>query len=260
MNTSITQYLGPFLTLFLIASANADLVDFENAASNGGDDATVTSDYFKSYGLAVSAVAGNDRSSATAAVLTFEATGWDGTDGFWSSNTGRDEAFSGNLGNYFIKAGSGDLAYNRATYFNMKIDYAQATQKASGEVWDIDGKEQYRVTALDANGNAISSLTSPEGSLNAEPWTWSFDVTGDNQEISTIEVEFVSTKSTLRGFAFDNFNSTEANYNATASQRAAPLPPALVMGLAGMSALFVSRKSRKRYQKKKQAIELEMTS
>lgn len=238
MRTGFKHFFIAVLPVLLTCnSTRADVVDFENAESFGGDDATVTQQYFNSYGLSVSAVAGDSKATATTAVLTYEAAGRDGTDGYWSSSQGRDEAYSGNLGNYFIKAGSGNLSYNKAKYFNMKIDYQNATQKASGEIWDIDGKEQYKVTALDANGNAIASLTSPVGSLNAKPWTWSFDVVGEGEFISSIEVEFVSTQSTLRGFAFDNFNSTEANYNADASTHAAPLPPAFLVGIACLGSL-----------------------
>lgn len=217
------------LMLGLVCPVKADLIDFENAADYGGDDAIVTADYFSQYGLQVTAYAGSSASSATEAVLAFEQSGKDGTDAFWTSNKGRDEAFSGDLGNYFLKAGSGDLRYNRATYFNMAIQYEQATAAASGEVWDIDGPEQYKVTALDANGAELASLTSPKGGLNAEPWTWSFDVGAD--VISQINVEFVGSSS-LRGFAFDNFNATAANPDAKG--HAAPVPPAVALGLAGM--------------------------
>ena len=234
-----------FCSGILIGStAFAELVDFENAASFGGDDATITNDYFASYGLSVSAVAGNSKADASSAVLTFEAAGRDGTDGFWSATpSGRDEAISGDLGNYLVKAGGGDLAYNKSKYFNMSLQYDNATSAASGEVWDIDGKEQYKVTALDANGNAIASLTSPVGSLDGEPWTWSFDM-GDEASIAQIDVEFVSTQSTLRGFAFDNFNSTQANPEATA--HAAPIPHAFSMGAACLIGLVANRSRRRK--------------
>lgn len=224
----------------LVCPAHADLVDFENAEDYGGDDAVVTADYFASYGLQVTAYAGSNAASATEAVLAFERTDRDGTDAFWSSGSGRDVAFSGDLGNYFLKAGTGDLSYNNAKYFNMAIEYDQATAAASGEVWDIDGPEQYKVTAFDSNGTELASITSPVGGLNAEPWSWSFDMGAD--VISQINVEFVGS-SNLRGFAFDNFNATGANGDAKG--HAAPVPPAVALGLAGLSGSAWMRRRRK---------------
>lgn len=224
---------------FATVPTSADLVDFENAADYGGDNALVSADYFAQYGLKVAAVAGADSSSATEALLAFEAAGKDGTDAYWGSDGQRDNAKSGDLGNFLLKAGTGDLSYNKSRYFNMSITYEKATQAASGEVWDIDGNEQYKVTALDANGNALASVTSPTGGLDAEPWSWSFDVGAEN--IAQIDVEFIGN-SNLRGFAFDNFNSTEAN--AGAKVHAAPVPPAFAIGMVGFAgrALMKRRK------------------
>lgn len=206
-------------------------VNFENAASYGGDNAVISSGYFAQYGLQISAVAGTDRSTASDAVLAFEAAGADGSDAFWTGRNGRDQALSGDLGNYLMKAGSGDLSYSNSKYFNLSIKYEEATSAASAEVWDIDGPEQYKVTAFDANENELASVTSPVGGLDGEPWAWSFDVGAAN--IAQIDVEFIGSK-TLRGFAFDNFNSTEANPNA--STHAAPLPAALPLGIVGLAA------------------------
>ena len=156
--------------------ANGDTLDFENAAEYGGDDAVISDSYFEQYGLTFTAMAGNSEADATKALLSFEAAGKDGTDGYWTNRNDRDEALKGDIGNYFMKAGTGNLSYNNAKYFKMDIDYQKATQAASGEIWDIDGPEQYTVTAQDANGNIIASLVSPTGGLNGMPWLWSIDV------------------------------------------------------------------------------------
>ena len=213
---------------------SADLVDFENADSFGGDDAVATNSYFADYGLSVTALAGADGSSAEQAALSFEAVGRDGTDGFWTDWLRRDEALSGSLGNYFLKAGTGDLSYGDAEFFQMSIDYDEATTAASGEIWDIDGPEQYQVTAYDSAGNAVASLESPTGGLNAEPWTWSVEV-GGGVKISNVEIT-ATGNSTLRGFAFDNFDSTQANINATSHN--APIPAAFPIGCVGLAMYF----------------------
>jgi hypothetical protein len=222
-----------------------DLIDFENAADYGGDNAVIADNYFEQYGVSVSAMAGSSASDAREAVLAFEKSGNnDANAGYWSSRTGRDEAFSGDLGDYFLKAGTGDLSYNDSTYFVLTVDYNVATQAASGEVWDIDGPEQYTVTAFDSNGNLVASLVSPTGGLNAEPWTWSFDM-GDKGDISQITVA-ASGEKNLRGFAFDNFNATEASPNA--DTHATPLPSAFALGLFGLVGMVGRDRRRRRLQ------------
>ena len=231
-----------FIFLLFATSINADLIDFENAADYGGDNSVVSSSYFDQYGVSISAVAGSSASDAGNAVLAFERSGNnDSHAGYWSSRTERDEAYSGDLGDYFLKAGTGDLAYGQSEYFVMTVDYKDPTQAASGEVWDIDGPEQYTVTAFDSNGNYLASLISPTGGLNSEPWTWSFDM-GETGDIAKIEVE-ATGDGTLRGFAFDNFNAREASANA--DTHATPLPSALLLGLVGMVGLANDRRRRR---------------
>lgn len=235
-------YLAGFLALvFGSQGVIADVIDFENAAEFGGDDAIVTSDYLSNYGVSFTAMAGSNAADAQQATLTFEAAGADGTDAFWTGSSGRDGALTGDLGNYLIKAGTGDLSYSRSEYFKLSIDYTEATSAASGELWDIDGPEQYQVTALDANGNAIASTTSPVGGLDAEPWAFSFDFGDAGVEIARLDIDFIG-KGTLRGFAFDNFDATGANPNV-ATTHAAPVPMALPLGLVGL--LGVAHRRRK---------------
>ena len=230
-------------TLSLGSVVSAALIDFEDAASYGGDNAAISASYFDSKGVSITAFAGDNESSATQAVLSFEAEGRDNTDGFWSSSQERDVAYAGDLGDFLLKAGTTDLSYGKSRYFRMDIEYNDATSAASGEIWDIDGKEQYQVTAFDSSGTTLGTLVSPVGNLNAMPWAWSFDM-GESEVISKIEVDFISTESTLRGFAFDNFNATEANPNA--SVHAAPLPPAAPVALAALAVCAVARRKRNR--------------
>jgi len=210
----------------------ANFLDFEDAGSFGGDDEIIPSSYFEDRGFSFSAVAGASEATAEDVTFSFEAVGRDNTDGFWTSPSGRDEALQGDLGNYFLKAGTGNLEYNNAQYFKLTIDYTDPSLFASAEIWDIDGPEQYQVTAYDVSGNQIGSLTSPAGGLNGEPWYWMFD-TDRGSEIQTIEIEAVGTGN-LRGFAFDNFVAHPA-----------PVPTALPVGAAGLGLVAIYRRKRR---------------
>ncbi len=222
--------------------AMADLIDFENAGDYGGDNAAVSSKYYEQYGVKISAMAGSSAADATNAILAFEQTGSDDPNRAFVSGRGVDDtAYSGDMGQYFLKAGTGGMSYAKSKYFVMTIDYNEATTAASGEVWDIDGPEQYTVTAFDSNGNLVASLVSPTGGLNAAPWTWSFDM-GDKGDIDVIQVA-ATGEGTLRGFAFDNFNANEASPNA--DTHATPLPSAFALGLFGLVGLVGRDRSRR---------------
>lgn len=212
-------------------------LDFEDAGSYGGDNALLTSDYFASGGFSLTATAGASAAEARAVNFSFEAIGTDGSDGYVNSTGGRDLAQTGSLGNYFMKAGVSSLEYGKSKYFNLKIDYTEPTLRAGAEIWDIDGPEQYRVTAYDENGLKMGTLDSPQGGLDGQPWMWQF--TGTNEaRIAHIEIE-ASGSGTLRGFAFDNFEA-----------RPVPVPPAVALGFIGMSGLFARRRLLKRASQK----------
>ena len=110
------------------------------------------------------------------------------------------------------------------------------------------------MSAIDANGKVLASITSPKGEgsatkdpLNARPWTWSFGSSVENGKasFSKIEIEYVGTSS-LGGFAFDNFNSTEGNSLADSQAFAAPLPAGLPLGIIGLAGLIAYRRRRQR--------------
>jgi hypothetical protein len=225
----------------LLASTcvSADVLDFEDAAAFGGDDAIISSKYFLSQGFDLSAVAGDSAETAREVDFSFEKVGKDGTDGFVTKGLGRDVARTGDLGNYFLKAGTGNLEYNKAKYFKLSVDYTTVSFGASGQIWDIDGPEQYQVTAFDASGALISTLTSPAGGLDGEPWDFSIAVDPTSGRIiDKIDIEAIGTKN-LRGFAFDNFDS-----------HATPLPAGMSLSLMGLVMVaFRGRQIRQRDSK-----------
>ena len=233
------------VSLLSVSHSYAGILDFEDADQFGGDNAAISPGYFASQGFGITALAGASESDASDVLFAFEATGRDGTDGYWNRGmSGRDDALSGDLGNYFMKAGVGDLSYNDAKYFKMTIDYTSLSTAASGEIWDIDGPEQYQVTAFDANGDKINTLESPHGGLDGQPWLFSIDIDPDTgKTIDRIEITATGT-GTLRGFAFDNFDAfTAAAAVSSTTAHSTPLPTSLPLGVAGI-ALLIARHRR----------------
>ena len=238
--------MSRLLTLSLLcfaATLHAGVIDFEDAAAYGGDDVAIEASYFQAQGYNFNAVAGASAADVTDVVFAFEQVGRDGTDGFWNKGgSGRDEALAGDLGNYFLKAGTGNLAYNKAKYFKLDIDYTTVSTAASGEIWDIDGPEQYQVSAYNADGGLINSLTSPHGGLDGKPWAFAFSVDPESgQVIDRIEIEASGT-GTLRGFAFDNFDA----FGLSSATHATPLPAALPLGIMGIGVFVASRRHLRR--------------
>lgn len=232
-------------------AATADLIDFEDAAAYGGDNAQASS-YLAYYGVSISAEAGwfGDNSTAD---IQFEKTGFDGTDSFlsWAAPAGIDGgAYWGSspalaqLGDYVLKIGAGHMPYFNADHFKLSIGYDAAVSSASAQIWDIDGSEQFSVVGYDANGNQVASVDSPTGGNDGDGWTWSLNA-AEGFSISTIEINLIGGGN-LQGIAFDNFNST-------ASTHTVPIPAAFPVGLLGMIGLIVQRKRSNRRETQQNA-------
>lgn len=234
-----------FLTLLAVvlagSNAHAGLIDFEDGGLLGGDDAAITDAYLQSYGVSITATAGKNDNKAAPTPLTLEGASADGTDAFlidaW--NWGADTS---GLGDYFLKVGTGDLPHWRDRSFNMSIQYNAEVSAASGEIWDIDGSEQYSVVGYDANGNVVASVDSPEGGFDGAAWTWSLDaIAGDT--ISSVEIDLIGN-GRLRGFAFDNFDFTLATTNLTTAT--VPIPAAFPLGCLGLLGVMLHRRRQAR--------------
>lgn len=224
------------LAIGCAAQLNAGTLDFEDAASFGGDNTAIDSSYFLNNGFNITAVVGNDAGTATDVTFAFEQTGDTDTNAGFIGPNGHDTAVSGDLGSYFLKLGPERLPHMNQEFLQMEISYTDLTLVASGEIWDIDGVEAYQVTAYDADGNVIHTLDSTEsGDLNSEPWEFSFAVDPDSGQVID-KVVITSTGSQVGGIGFDNFQA-----NAT------PLPAALPLGIAGIGA-FMIRKRRQSHR------------
>jgi len=152
--------------------------------------------------------------------------------------------YQAQLGNYFLRLGTGDLLTAPAP--SLIIDYTNPVAAASAQIWDIDrntstGVEQWLVSAYDFGGNLLETIYSPLGllpsdpnTLDGKPWTWSFD-RGSTFDIWSIEISFATGtgfKTRGIGLAFDNFSPASATITPV------PEPSTFLLlggGLAGLA-------------------------
>ena len=239
MNKS--RLLGAVCACFILCLsnlANAALIDFETVPmGTPSDQLAITTQYQGTYGVTFSL------SNADTPFL--EKTGGSDTgDGFYNFQTGTQTpdvetaGFEGQLGEYYLRIGTDELL--SAPMPDLLISYTNPVSAASAQIWDIDGgpagTEQWLVTALDSGGSVIDSLLSPlgtaqgAGTLDGIPWTWSFSHA--STDIYAINLEFIGSKTTNLGLAFDNFSPSTA---------AVPIPAAAwlfgsgLLGLIGIS-------------------------
>jgi hypothetical protein len=154
------------------------------------------------------------------ALPVFEEIGRDGNDGFQATTAGSDQYFdrpragSGlgpQLGRFFLR--QPDPIGGLPGRFIIDYDTTQTIREFSGEIWDIDGGERWRVDVLDAAGSVLRTLLSPQGTtgpdtLDSLPWMFGFNNLPDG--VKAIRLTFVGQKTTGIGLAFNNFSPTFA--------------------------------------------------
>ncbi len=231
--------------LCLSNASNASVIDFETVpGGTPSDQLAISTQYRAIYGVTFSLERGG-----TDTTPYLEQTGTsDAGHGFWNAaaNTFDTEAtgYEGELGNYFLRFGTSTFSDTPGPI--LIITYDTPVSAASAQIWDIDaapptspnGYEAWTITARDIGGVVIDTINSPVGinenlseSLNAKPWTWSFD--HEQNDIYSIAVEFSGTASIV-GLAFDNFSPATA---------VVPLPAAgLLFGTGLISIIAVARR------------------
>ncbi|MFQ5585913.1 MAG: PEP-CTERM sorting domain-containing protein, partial [Thermodesulfobacteriota bacterium] len=224
-----------FFILSIASPGNALLIDFETVPGDTpSDQLAITNQYESLYGVTFSL------SNGLTPHLE-QSGGGDPGNGFSNNlNGGQDVARTGytgpSLGSYFLRLGTS--SFYSVPVPELIISYTNPVSGASAQIWDIDvwsdGYEQWLVKAWDAGDNLLDSTLSPVGlwynqpaSLDGLPWTWSFD-RGGAADIYKISIEFVGTRTSGIGLAFDNFNTNTP---------AVPEPSTLLLlgsGLAGL--------------------------
>ena len=152
--------------------------------------------------------------------------------GNWLIRSPRTDAEGGTLDlfgtdNYFVVQYSGDLP-----------------NSASGELWDLDNDEMYLIEALDASQIVIGSQTLTSagsgenpGTANGKETLFSFSEIGSISFIRITGLEM----GTGGGFAFDNFNATEAAPPNQTVPEPSSLLGLLVIGSLGVGSTLKHR-------------------
>lgn len=147
----------------------------------------------------------------------FEAAGKDGTDAFGNNllNNARDTAHPGyeaRLGGFFLR---NDPAF--AFEHNFVVEYETPVTRLSGEIWDLDGvegkDEKWTVLGFDEHGYVAAACVSGRWrqydaySFDGLPWRFALDT---DRPIKRLLIQFLGSKETNIGFAFNNFDATGA--------------------------------------------------
>ncbi|OJW17084.1 MAG: hypothetical protein BGO49_08025 [Planctomycetales bacterium 71-10] len=247
--------IASFVALGCLACAPAaalagDMIDFETRPNGAapGDDARLGNPYSLSGGGTVRFffdANGNDAYDDGVDVLPrFEEVGEDddgGFDGFASSTVGAgtfDRArrgYGAQLGRFFLRQPDGIGVLPGP--FVIAYDTAQAIREFSGEIWDVDAGERWRVDVLDAAGSVLRTLLSPQGvggpdGLDSLPWLFGFKDLPDG--VTSIRLTFVGEKTDNIGLAFNNFSPTFAVAGSVVPEPSALalMGPATALGLA----------------------------
>lgn len=204
---------GFFLGAGVFNPGLAAIIDFETVpGGTPSDQLAISNQYFADFGVTFSLEGGG--------TPFLEKTGAaDSGHGFWNAAKSDYDieaaGYEGRLGDYFLRFGTG--TFSSAPGPVLIIDYANPVSAASAQIWDIDAAqnnqsayEAWTVTARDDTGNVIDTRVSPNGigelepdSLNAKPWTWSFDHA--SSDIFSIAISFTG-QAGIVGLAFDNFS------------------------------------------------------
>lgn len=231
-----------------VAAEQSDLITFEPTngylpdGSLAVDNTAINSQYSAQYGVSFGIDSNSDLIIDTGSSLRLENTSNSGGDWGYVSTFGQADYNTAASG-YEAQLGSWFLTNDRTTNVtdSILIQYDNAVTAASGEIWDIDGRrngnaEQWRISAYDASDNLVSSIESPlgvhntiDGSLDSQPWLWSFDLTS-GQQILKISMQAIGSVSNSP-VAFNNFATATASVGAPEPQFWAML---MCFGLIGV--------------------------
>lgn len=204
------------------APALAQVIDFETTPSGATPADNQPLDRTEPYtvgGVGVTIGFDTDRNGITDTDALFERRGVDGSDGFqsWLAPAGYDTERDGSprhLGDFFLRQATGIGPWPGP----MIIEYDANVDALSGEIWDLDGStsgtERWRISAYDEAGALLRFVDSPPSLDQTNPASldslaWEFSIVEPGL-IRRIEIDFIGTKTSGIGLAFNNFSPTAA--------------------------------------------------
>lgn len=230
----------------VLSPASAAFINFEDAPVR------VTNPDNKAVGNAYSSSEGVTFSGGV-----FEESGdSDAIAGFLNDQAGARDVETGTntpgLGDWFLRT-EGEIGERGGPGIYLTISYSSPTEEASGQIWDIDGNtslgtEKWEINARDggATGTIVETDTSPlgsdngAGSLDGLPWEFSLVST---TSFDTLTFEFIGSKTTGVGLAFDNFNSTSSTITQV------PVPASFLLLGSSLAALGLGVITRQRLRR-----------
>jgi hypothetical protein len=201
----------------------AQVIDFETTPSGATPVDNQPLDRTEPYivgGVAVTIGFDTDGDGITDTNALFERRGVDGSDGFQSFQApiGYDTERDGSprhLGDFFLRQATGIGPWPGP----MIIEYDANVDALSGEIWDLDSDdfgrtERWRISAFDEAGALLRFVDSPPSIPQSNPASldslaWEFSIVEPGQ-IRRVEIDFIGTKTTGIGLAFNNFSPTAA--------------------------------------------------
>ncbi len=253
------------LILMVASSASAQFIDFEAIdgilpdGSEALDDLKIT-DQFSSLGVTFGIDANLDGIADLGKSPILEAVGYSNKDKIYAFSNGsigkKDTvapSLESRLGKFFLRAGEVGKTKNKKQ-LSLLITYDSPTSGASGEIWDIDGSddfkhEQWRIEALGQDLSVIDFVDSPIGgkdvNLDGKPWFWFFE--RDVADINAIRFNAIGSRDAKHtGLAFDNFSVRSVENSETVPE---PTSVLSLLAFGTFGTMLLKRKQGKTSEK-----------
>lgn len=135
----------------------------------------------------------------------------------WLHNGDHDTprpGYEAQLGTFMLRKPTSILNGPLPGPFIAAYNTTQTITQFSGEIWDIDGNDQWQVDALGTNAQILATQISPKfgntnlDSLDSLPWQFQF--TNLPPGVKSVRLSYLGVNSDKVGLSFNNFSPTFA--------------------------------------------------